>query len=91
MQLEVVTPQGSAVTTEADEIIVPGAEGEFDVLPGHTPFMSALKPGLLKYRSAGQMDQLAIGAGLVEVTGANRVVILTDRAAAPDSAEAARK
>ena len=80
MQLEIVTPAGSALTTETDEVIVPGAEGEFGVLAGHTPFMSALKPGTLRYRAQGTTQSLAIGAGLVEVTGQNRVVVLTDKA-----------
>ena len=84
MQLEVVTPTGSAVQTAADEVIVPGAEGEFDVLPGHTPFMSALRPGILRYRHGSENQTLAIGPGLVEVTGADKIVVLTDRAVRPD-------
>ena len=84
MQLEVVTPAGSAVSTNADEVIVPGAEGEFGVLPGHTPFMSALKPGTLRYRGPDGAQTLVIGAGLVEVTGADKVVVLTDKASRAD-------
>jgi F-type H+-transporting ATPase subunit epsilon len=91
MQLEVVTPTGNALTTETDEVIVPGAEGEFGVLAGHTPFMSALKPGTLRYRTGGTTQALSIGAGLVEVTGQNRVVVLTDRASTSDAPEPARK
>jgi F-type H+-transporting ATPase subunit epsilon len=84
MLLEVVTPTGSAVSTNADEVIVPGAEGEFGVLGGHTPFVSALKPGSLRYRTGAEMRVLSIGAGLVEVTGLDKVVVLTDRATRPD-------
>jgi F-type H+-transporting ATPase subunit epsilon len=84
MLLEVVTPTGSAVSTNADEVVVPGAEGEFGVLAGHTPFMSALKPGSLRYRTGAEMHVLSIGAGLVEVTGLDKVVVLTERATRPD-------
>jgi len=84
MLLEVVTPAGSAVSTNADEVIVPGAEGEFGVLPGHTPFISALRPGNLRYKSGAEVHTLSIGAGLVEVTGLDKIVVLTDRAVRPD-------
>ncbi len=80
MQLEVVTPTGTAATADADEIIVPGAEGEFDVLPGHTPFVSAMKPGVLRYRKGGDFRSLTVGAGLVEVTGGDRVIVLAETA-----------
>ena len=52
MHLEVVTPTGTAVSTNVDEVIVPGAEGEFGVLAGHTPFMSALWDPVQKAVSA---------------------------------------
>ena len=50
MQLEVLTPQRTAVTAEVDEVTVPGLLGEFGVLPGHTPFLTALKAGTLSWR-----------------------------------------
>lgn len=84
MHLEVVTPTGTAVSSTVDEVIVPGAEGEFGVLAGHTAFMSALKPGILRYKNGSESHTLSIGAGLVEVTGSDKVVVLTDRAARPD-------
>ena len=81
MKVEVVTPTGTAVSTDADELIAPGVAGEFGVLPGHTPFISAMKPGVLKYKTGGAVHQLAVGAGLVEVAGDERVVVITDRTA----------
>ena len=81
MKVEVVTPTGTVVSTDADELIAPGVAGEFGVLPGHTPFISAMKPGILKYKTGGAVHQLAVGAGLVEVSGDERVVVITDRTA----------
>ena len=81
MKVEVVTPAGTTVSTEADELIAPGVAGEFGVLPGHTPFISAMKPGVLKYKTGGALHQLAVGAGLVEVSGDERVVVITERTA----------
>jgi F-type H+-transporting ATPase subunit epsilon len=69
MLLEVVTP--------------PGVRGEFGVLPGHIPFVSALKEGTLTYRERGSSNRksLAIGPGFAEVVGGDKVVVLTQSAA----------
>ena len=80
MMVEVVTPTGVAVESDADEVTVPGARGEFGVLPGHTPFVSALKPGVLSYRVKTKRSVLAVGPGFAEVSGKDRVVVLTQQA-----------
>ncbi len=80
MHLEVLTPQKTALNTEVDEVTVPGLAGEFGVLPGHTPFLSALKPGTLSWRGKGGGGALAIGAGYCEVDGKDRIVVLTNSA-----------
>jgi F-type H+-transporting ATPase subunit epsilon len=91
MQLEVVTPRGVAVSTDADEVTAPGARGEFGVLPGHTPFIAALRPGVLSYRKGGKREVLAVGAGFAEVSGKDRVVVLTQLAADTRDADAKRE
>ncbi len=94
MHLEVVTPQGTAVSTEADEVTAPGIRGEFGVLPGHTPFLTALKPGVLTWKSQGSRGVIAVSAGFAEVSGKDQVIVLTQSAAAPekiDEAEAKRE
>jgi F-type H+-transporting ATPase subunit epsilon len=83
MKLEVITPAGTLVTAEIDEVTAPGTRGEFGVLPGHTPFMSALRPGTLRYRKGGEQKVLSVGAGYVEVSGEDRIVVLVDRAVTP--------
>ena len=50
MKLSLTTPRGAVVDLDVDEVTAPGALGEFGVLPGHVPLMSALKPGVLVYR-----------------------------------------
>jgi len=90
MQLEVVTPQGSAITVEADEVTAPGVRGEFGVLPGHTPFVAALKPGVLRWKAkGGKPGVMAVGAGYAEVSGKDRVIVLAQRAAAADAIDPA--
>lgn len=46
-KFELVTPERIAVEAEASQVVVPGVEGEFTVLPGHAPVISALRPGVL--------------------------------------------
>ena len=76
---EVVTPERSVIKDEVNEITAPGEEGEFGVLPGHTPFMTTLKVGEIKYRKNGSQNYLAVNWGFIEVT-ANRVYVLVETA-----------
>ena len=91
MLLEIVAPSRQVVRSErVDEVIAPGSEGEFGVLPGHTPFLTTLKVGLLSYREGNAWHYLAVDWGYAEV-GPDRVVILAegaDRASEIDITEA---
>ena len=82
MQLTVTTPRGSLVQIEVDEIAAPGALGEFGVLPGHVPFMTALKPGVLFYRTKDGPRFLAVGDGELQVArsaDSDKISVLVDR------------
>ena len=82
MQLTVTTPRGSLVQIEVDEIAAPGALGEFGVLPGHVPFMTALKPGVLFYRTKDGPRFLAVGDGVLQVAhsgDSDKISVLVDR------------
>jgi F-type H+-transporting ATPase subunit epsilon len=83
MLLEVVTPKGTKFSGEVDEVTAPGVRGEFGVLPGHVAFVSALKEGTLTYRERGSSTKksLTIGPGYAEVSGQDKVVVLTQSAA----------
>jgi F-type H+-transporting ATPase subunit epsilon len=82
MHLTVTTPRGSLVQIEVDEIAAPGALGEFGVLPGHVPFMTALKPGVLFYRTKEGPRFLAVGDGVLQVVHSgesDKISVLVDR------------
>ena len=66
--LEVVTPEKQLLSQEVDEVIAPGSEGEFGVLPGHCHFISTLRIGELRYRIAEHTNHMAILWGYAEVT-----------------------
>lgn len=75
--LDVVTPDKLLLSKEVDEVIAPGAEGEFGVLPGHSHFLSTLKIGELRYRVGDQTNHMAVLWGFAEVTP-KKVTILAE-------------
>ena len=77
LTLEIVTSDRSLVREEVDEVELPGSEGYFGVLPGHTPLLSMLKVGELWYRVGREKRYLAIAGGFVEVLP-DRVTVLAD-------------
>ena len=78
IHLEIVTPKGTALKVDVDEVTAPSVKGEFGVLPGHLPLLAALQTGLVTYRQAGESKKCAVGRGFAEA-GPDRMVILTDR------------
>ncbi len=75
IMLEIITPERVVVSEEVDEVVLPGIEGEFGVLHGHIPFLTALKVGELVYKRGGKATHLAVSWGYVEVTGENVKVL----------------
>src|SRR5512145_149394 len=68
LSLSVVTPEGQAFHGEAESVVLPGSEGEFGVLPGHEPFLTALKIGPMTIRKAGgEALHAALSQGFAEV------------------------
>jgi F-type H+-transporting ATPase subunit epsilon len=84
--IEIVTPKGMALKTEADEVAAPSVNGEFGVLPGHLPLLAALQTGIVTYRVGTETKKCAVGPGFVEA-GPDRVVLLTDRYATRDQVD----
>lgn len=79
LKLEIVTPEARIFSDDVDSVVLPGAEGEMGVLPAHANLVTTLKHGELTYTKSGQSSHLAVGEGLVEVTGTTTRV-LTDMA-----------
>jgi F-type H+-transporting ATPase subunit epsilon len=70
-KLNIVTPTKKLIAdAELKEVFVPAHRGELNILPGHSPLVSTLSPGVLKYQVQGQpqMEAVAISWGYVEVT-----------------------
>ena len=77
--LEVVTPDRMVLSTEADVVVCPGVEGQFGVLYGHVPFLSALDIGEMYYKLGGKTEYLSVAGGFAEVTG-SKVTIVAEAA-----------
>lgn len=75
--LEVVTPDKLLLSRQVDEVIAPGVEGEFGVLPGHAHFLSTLKVGELRYRIGDMTAYMSVLWGFAEVTP-TKVTILAE-------------
>ncbi len=77
--VEVITPDRVVLSSEADVVVAPGVEGQFGVLIGHVPFLSALEIGEAYYRDGGRLEYLFVNGGFAEVTG-TKVTIVTESA-----------
>ena len=75
IELEIVTPERKLLAVHASEVVVPGIEGYFGVLPGHAPFLTRLGVGEIAYKDPTGTHYLAAADGIVEVLP-NRVTIL---------------
>ena len=79
IDLQIVTPDRMLVHEQVDEVEIPGVDGYFGVLPGHTPLLAALSVGELWYRKGQDRTYLAIAYGFAEVLP-ERVTILAQLA-----------
>jgi len=75
LSLEVVTPDRAIVKEQVDEVVLPGSEGSFGVLPGHAPLLATLQVGEMWYRKGQETHYLALAFGFVEVLP-DRVTVL---------------
>jgi F-type H+-transporting ATPase subunit epsilon len=89
LELRIVTPDKLIVREQVDEVEVPGAEGYFGVLPGHTPLLAALTVGELWYRKGAEKTYVSIAFGFAEVLPES-VTILAQLAERADEIDVAR-
>lgn len=75
--LEVVTPEHLLFSKQVDEVIAPGTDGEFGVLPGHAPFLTTLKIGELQYKIDNDWHYMSVLWGYAEVNQ-TKVTILAE-------------
>jgi F-type H+-transporting ATPase subunit epsilon len=89
IQLQIVSADRSLVNETVDEVEIPGSDGYFGVLPGHTPLLAVLGAGELWYRQGQEKHYFAIAFGFAEVLP-DRVTILAMIAEKADEIDRAR-
>src|SRR5262249_40300200 len=89
LRLEIVTPEATVYSEDVDSVTLPAVQGQIGILPHHIWLMTQMVPGEMMVRKAGHVDFLAVGEGLVDVTG-DRVSILTDMAVAVENIDEAK-
>jgi F-type H+-transporting ATPase subunit epsilon len=95
LTVEMVTANGTVLSTEADFVLAPGIDGELGVMPNHIPLLTPLRTGQVMVRNGGDEEHLFVSGGFLEVTP-SKVVVLADAAERGDDidtsrADAARK
>jgi F-type H+-transporting ATPase subunit epsilon len=79
LDVQVITPKGVVAHEDADALTAPGEQGEFELLPGHVPMLTALKPGVLTIGDK-RRTRYAISSGYLRVDPSNAVEVLVEQA-----------
>lgn len=79
INFEIVTPERVVLKTQASSISVPTKQGEITILPHHIPLVASLQPGVLVIKHNGQIEEMAVSGGFIEVLP-TKVVVLADTA-----------
>ena len=88
-KFELVTPERMALSEDAAQVVVPGVEGEFTVLAGHAPVISALRPGVIEVvLPDASKTRIFVKGGFAEVD-ADHLTVLAERAIPVEALDAA--
>ncbi len=76
MNFELVSPERLLMNLEVESVVVPGTDGDFMVLPNHSPMMSTIRPGIVKVAMVeGEDKHMFVYGGFAEVTPAGLVIL----------------
>lgn len=78
-KFELVSPERILLAIDADQVVVPGADGDFAVLAGHAPVITTLRPGVLDVTAGATKKRLFVKSGFAEVDPA-RLTVLAQKA-----------
>ncbi len=88
IKLDILTPLGpKREGIDVAGVEVPGIEGELGLLPHHEALITAILPGVVRFKEGAQSVRIAVGAGFLEIKEAGRVVILVERALSEDEVD----
>lgn len=87
--LTVLTPTSTVFEGEVRSLRAPGGDGDFEVLVGHIPFLTALRPGLMRIVHQGATTLYAVSGGVVEVLR-HQTTVLADAVERADQIDVER-
>ena len=88
-KFELVSPERVLLSIDADQVVVPGADGDFAVLAGHAPVIATLRPGVLDVTAGGSKRRLFVKSGFAEVDP-SRLTVLAEAAYDVDELSSAK-
>jgi len=88
INLTVVTRERKLLDVVVEEVVLPASDGEIGVLPGHTPLLTTLRIGIMRYRQGGELHRLVLSWGFAEVLS-DRVIVMAETAKLPSEVDAA--
>lgn len=83
LQFELVSPERRLVAMAAERVQIPGMEGELTALPNHAPFLTTLRPGILRATAAGEVAEYVVSGGFAEISP-DAVSVLAEQAVPRD-------
>jgi len=84
LHFEFVSPERVLFSGDADQVDLPGAEGDLGILADHAPLVTALRPGIVTIFREGRREPFVVVGGFAEV-GPSGLTILADRATPRES------
>jgi F-type H+-transporting ATPase subunit epsilon len=75
LKFDLVSPEALLVSTDVDAVQVPGREGDFGVLPNHSPLVSVLRPGILTIETGSSSETFYVRGGFADVTSAGLTIL----------------
>jgi len=77
---DLVSQEKLLFSGEVDQVDIPGTEGDFGVLAGHAPTVSALRPGIMRVTVNNQTQNMVVLGGFAEVSSDGKLTVLADLA-----------
>jgi F-type H+-transporting ATPase subunit epsilon len=68
LHFDLVSPERRLVSVEASQVQIPGMAGDFTALPNHAPFLTTLRPGIVRVHAGGSVDEYLVTGGFAEIS-----------------------
>ncbi len=88
LHFELVSPERLLMDADVASVVVPGTDGDFQVLPNHAPVMSTIRTGIITVDMGGEVKELFVNGGFAEVNSKGLVILAEEAIAKEDMSKA---